>query len=309
MRPSVLFVANRRPPHVHRRSSPGGDDGRPQGLLVAHEGHSPTDQLQGQDAFQVGDLIAAKGGAIPRTANELYDPSMVDRFAAFETRADGPPRVVLVRSRDSVTSGQRDALVRALDAIPWSRRQHAYGEASDAAAELYAITLGDTEARTAAWWELWGNVHHQGTVYSATVDAVPLIGAIAIAADHPDRVQALCFLRAVAVGDGQAAPAVRAAVRLVADQLLRGARSEPELVQRAIVWLLSAFPSLVGEHGDLLRLLPSLMRKTWEEVLDRVRRREEDWEYDEADDDLFDRQDDFERWALAGWVEPGRDGA
>jgi hypothetical protein len=61
-----------------------------------------------------------------------------------------------VRSRDSVTSGQRDALVRALDAIPWSRRQHAYGEASDVAAELYAITLGDAEARTAAWWELWG---------------------------------------------------------------------------------------------------------------------------------------------------------
>ena len=164
-------------------------------------------------------------------------------------------------------------------------------------------------ARKAAWWELWGNIHHQGTVYEATVPAVRFIGSIAADADHPDRVQALCFLREIAVGSGQLAPAASAAVRPVAEALLRGSRNEPVLVQRAMLWLLAAFPSLVSKHEDLLRLLPDSMRATWDDVLDRLRRRGEDHQPDEAGDAAFDRQHELEAWALAGWVEPAVDGA
>ncbi len=67
----------------------------------------------------------------------------------------------------------------ALDAVPWPRLHHAYGPADDVPVHLYAATVGQAETRAAAWWELWGNVHHQGTVYEATVHAVPFIAAIA----------------------------------------------------------------------------------------------------------------------------------
>jgi hypothetical protein len=33
--------------------------------------------------------------------------------------------------------------------------------------------------RQAAWWELWGNIHHQGSVYEATLPAVDLLIALA----------------------------------------------------------------------------------------------------------------------------------
>lgn len=49
--------------------------------------------------------------------------------------------------------------------IRWTELAHAYGSATDVAALLYGATLGDDQVRREAWWELWGNIHHQGTVY------------------------------------------------------------------------------------------------------------------------------------------------
>lgn len=170
---------------------------------------------------------------------------MAGPFAAFETTKGGTPAVVPVRVRDDVSAAVRDDLVAALNAVPWHRLHHAYGPADDVAVLLYAVTLGEREARAAAWWELWGNVHHQSTVYEATVYAVPFVAAVAGDDQHPDRVQALSFLRELAVGSGRHATAVRDAVRPCAQALLTRAATESALVRRALAWLLSAFPELV----------------------------------------------------------------
>lgn len=218
--------------------------------------------------------------------------------------ARGTPIVVPVRTRDGVTGGQANALVAALDIVPWSHLSHAYGSASDAPALLYAATVGDAETRKAAWWELWGNVHHQGTVYSASAAAVPLIGAIAESDEHPDRVQALSFLRSLALGDGEHAQEVRSAVQPYAAGLVERLPQEPDLVRRAVAWLASAYPALVTEHPELADLVPDEMRVTWSEVLDRVAHGRDD---DADDDAALDREDDLERWLLAGCAEPADD--
>lgn len=211
--------------------------------------------------------------------------------------------MVPVRLWREVTVAERDELLRALDAVPWVRLHDAYGLAAQVPVHLYATTLGQADARAAAWWELWGNVHHQGTVYEATVDTVPFVAAIASNPEHPDRVQALSFLREAAIGSGPHGSAVREAVRPFAEALLAGASNEPALIQQALVWLLSAFPSRVSEHPGLVRLVPSSLRGGWTEVVERVRTRHEDRVYDEEDDASFDRQQEFEQWALAGWLE------
>ena len=68
-----------------------------------------------------------------------------------------------------------------------------------------------------------GNIHHQGTVYGATLPAVPFVAAIAQRGGHPDRVEAIAFLREIAVADGSWAPQVRDAVRSHAERLFQGA--------------------------------------------------------------------------------------
>lgn len=217
----------------------------------------------------------------------------------------GMSTVIAVHLRHGVQAAQVDALAKALDGVTWTGLQHAYGSAADVPPLLYAVAVGQADARRAAWWELWGNVHHQGTVYSATAAAVPFIASIAEDEVHPDRVQAVAFLRSLALGDGRHADAVRAGVQPYAAMLVERLPREPDLVRRGIAWLASAFPSLAEEDDEVSRLVPEPMRATWREVLDRVRQRGgDDDTADEVSDAVLDREDELERWALAGWTEP-----
>lgn len=202
-----------------------------------------------------------------------------------------------VVARRDVADDAAEALVRRLEEIPWSRLDHAYGSGADVPALLYAVHLGTAEVREAAWFELWGNIHHQGTVYAATVPAVPFLDEIARSPERPDRVQALSFLREIALGDGSAAGTVRDAVRPRAETLLAAWPDEPEQVQRALVWLATAFPDLARQHEGLLDLVPPPLRAALEETVATGGRLEE------LSDDAMDRQDELERWALAGWSE------
>lgn len=62
-----------------------------------------------------------------------------------------------------------------LDQVDWASLNHAYGSAEDVPDQLRAIAKGDEEAFSDAFGNLW----HQGTVYSATAAAVPfLIGLL-----------------------------------------------------------------------------------------------------------------------------------
>ncbi len=60
-----------------------------------------------------------------------------------------------------------------LDLIDWGSLSHAYGEASDVP-EILRSLLSPDAAEDAAY-ELYGNIWHQGTVYSATAAAVPFL--------------------------------------------------------------------------------------------------------------------------------------
>ena len=226
---------------------------------------------------------------------------------AFETMVSGTRAVVPVRVRDGVPDAQATGVAQALDEVAWAQVQHAYGNAADVPPLLYAVSVGEAEARRAAWWELWGNVHHQGTVYSASAAAAPFLAFVAESEEHPDRVQAMSFLRQLALGDGEHASSVRMAVEPHAAHLMERLEREPDLVRRAIVWLASAYPRLISEHPEATDLVPLAMRATWTQVLDRVERGLDDDTGDEDDDAALDREDEVERWLLAGWTEPTED--
>lgn len=68
-----------------------------------------------------------------------------------------------------------------LDDRPWGDVEHAYGSAEDVPAVLRALADDDPETAGAALNELYGNIWHQGTVYAATVEAVPFLARLAAA--------------------------------------------------------------------------------------------------------------------------------
>ncbi|MGW6456918.1 HEAT repeat domain-containing protein [Streptomyces sp. NPDC055078] len=67
-----------------------------------------------------------------------------------------------------------------LDSVRWTELEHAYGDATDLPDVLRAIA-GDEDQAAEALDELWGSILHQGTVYGATVAAVPFLARIAAA--------------------------------------------------------------------------------------------------------------------------------
>ena len=73
------------------------------------------------------------------------------------------------------------SLLAGLDDVAWDSLEHAYGPAADVPEVLRALVSGDDELADEAMYELYGNIWHQGSVYPATVPAVPFLVAIAVA--------------------------------------------------------------------------------------------------------------------------------
>ncbi|MGY4393268.1 hypothetical protein [Streptomyces sp. TE12347] len=73
------------------------------------------------------------------------------------------------------------AVFAGLDRIAWSELHHAYGPAEDVPDLLRALTASTEEAAAEAEQELWGSLVHQGSVYEATVAAVPFLARLAAA--------------------------------------------------------------------------------------------------------------------------------
>lgn len=55
--------------------------------------------------------------------------------------------------------------------INWGNYEDAYGQANDIAKLLEQLSQGDNKV----WFDLWSHLCHQGTVYSATLIAMPII--------------------------------------------------------------------------------------------------------------------------------------
>lgn len=230
-----------------------------------------------------------------RRSRRRTDEAVEGAVATFLSSEEHPPRPVAVVPRAGIDDGYVEYLRQALAEVPWAQLHDAYGPADDVPAQLLAVAVAPADVRALAWFELWGDVHHQGTVYEATVPAVPFLVEVARSPEHPDRVEALFFLREIARGDGSHAEVVRRAVRREAEPIVAGWRREPELVRRAVLLLASAFPDLAVSEPGLVELLPAPLQQAWQEALDGTHRREE------VRDDVVDRQVELERWALAGW--------
>jgi hypothetical protein len=61
--------------------------------------------------------------------------------------------------------------------LDWSHLKHAYGSASDLP-QLFD-EVGDPELADVAWEELWASLYHQGSVYTASFAALPVLADIA----------------------------------------------------------------------------------------------------------------------------------
>ena len=68
-----------------------------------------------------------------------------------------------------------------LDSIAWNELSHAYGPAGDTPELLRLLTSGVDEQARDAEQELWSSICHQGSVYPATVAAVPFLARLAAA--------------------------------------------------------------------------------------------------------------------------------
>jgi hypothetical protein len=83
--------------------------------------------------------------------------------------------------------------MRNLDAIDWPSLNHAYGSAADVPALLEQISAEVAADREAAFRELHSSIAHQGSVYEATLHALPFLIDLLEQPDHPsgDRVALL----------------------------------------------------------------------------------------------------------------------
>ena len=126
-------------------------------------------------------------------------PSLPSTFGSVQS---AEPEAIPIVVEDDLDFSGAAIVIEAVDAVPWGDLCHAYGPADDVREQLIAITVGDDATREVAWWNLFGNIHHQGTIYEATVRAVPIMQRLAEWSGYPDRVDALSFLAAVAEAGG-----------------------------------------------------------------------------------------------------------
>ncbi|MFD6225709.1 hypothetical protein ACFWFZ_02310 [Streptomyces sp. NPDC060232] len=88
-----------------------------------------------------------------------------------------------------------------LDHVQWHDLTHAYGPAADVP-ELIRALYTDDDTAEAAVHELYGNIHHQGTVYPASAPAVPFLAHAVLHAPRR-RDELLMLLAALADHDPQ----------------------------------------------------------------------------------------------------------
>ncbi|MEU3573573.1 hypothetical protein AB0E96_34900, partial [Kitasatospora sp. NPDC036755] len=143
-----------------------------------------------------------------------------------------------------------------LDDHPWAALSHAYGSAEDLPALLRALAEGEDGAAEEALSELYGTVLHQGTVYSATVEAVPYLARIAAAGRRPAELLGLLGAMAESQDEWEVADgAVRAAVVAQLPLLLPLLAHPEEEVRLAAGWA-------VGHTGDGA-LAPAALWERW----------------------------------------------
>ncbi|WP_034260562.1 hypothetical protein [Actinospica robiniae] len=93
--------------------------------------------------------------------------------------------------------------------VDWEALEHAYGSAEDVPSMLRKLASDDGAERESALAELYGAVHHQGTVYDSTVACLPFLFELVADTGNAGRGQAIELIAGIgaACEDGADAPA------------------------------------------------------------------------------------------------------
>ncbi|MEV0809795.1 hypothetical protein [Micromonospora sp. NPDC050200] len=89
-----------------------------------------------------------------------------------------------------------------LNSIDWASLTHAYGSAEDVPGLIRDLRSADGEVRSAAMYELYGNIFHQGSRYEATAYTVPFLLELVADPTAPARHEVIHLLSSLAVGYG-----------------------------------------------------------------------------------------------------------
>ncbi|WKT51395.1 Armadillo-like helical [Fusarium oxysporum f. sp. vasinfectum] len=87
-----------------------------------------------------------------------------------------------------------------LDSIEWSQLSHAYGPADDVPRLLKDLKSTDPEVYKTAFNKCWSNIYHQGSRYSASVEAVPFLYALIDSPATKDPESLLYLIVSLAIG-------------------------------------------------------------------------------------------------------------
>ncbi|MEJ2252712.1 MAG: hypothetical protein P8Y97_24025, partial [Candidatus Lokiarchaeota archaeon] len=91
-------------------------------------------------------------------------------------------------------------MLKNLNKIDWKNLEHAYGEASDVPQLIRDLASKDPDLRDHAFYELYGNIYHQGTRYQATPYAIPFIFELIQEPDVPEKADLIRFTIDLALG-------------------------------------------------------------------------------------------------------------
>jgi hypothetical protein len=95
-------------------------------------------------------------------------------------------------------------MLEGLEEKEWGKSSHAYGEASDVPGQLRDLLHGIPDRREAAFEALSCSICHQGTVYPASVLALPFLIEILGAPEAPDREAVAALVAGIMNGQGYA---------------------------------------------------------------------------------------------------------
>lgn len=87
-----------------------------------------------------------------------------------------------------------------LDSVDWSQLSHAYGSADDVPQLLKDLQSTDPEVYKTAFTKCWSNIYHQGSRYSASVEAIPFLYALLDSPATQDRESLLYLITSLAIG-------------------------------------------------------------------------------------------------------------
>jgi hypothetical protein len=156
-----------------------------------------------------------------------------------------------------------DDILAGLDTVPWELYQHAYGPAVDTPTHIRALLSERAEERAQADYNLVISITHQGTLYEATIYAVPFLIRIVDAPASKDKGNILSTLGTIAQV-GVEIPYIPEKHCLLTELDTPEARREVEIMRG---WELKAHAAVCEGRDVYLRLLSDPDSAVWQRAL------------------------------------------